>query len=298
MSNSPTIKMLGSNEAEIQWWIKLLPIERSGRKWVIHRKKMFGWLGGSVVLLATAQIIANTNDIDSQLLSGIHSPDSPTLNGSQIISEAPLLGNQPSTVNKQLAQPRANKLVGLEIISRPRNLSSIPPGSIMEAKLISGASNGMVRAEVSKPLEVNGEVIIPVGSYLVGGGSSSEERLFIRFTQVVFRDGSFGNLVAEACDLSDKIVGLKGSKIGNKSLQLAGSIGLGFLGGFSTALQDREGQQGTSITKASLKNALLNGTANTAFEESKNMMSDLKNRVPVIEVPEGTVICAISGGMQ
>ena len=182
------------------------------------------------------------------------------------------------------------------MISRPRDLGSIPPGSLFWAKLVTGASNGLVRAVVIRPLSVNGDTKISTGSTLVGTGSSTEDRLFIHFTQVVFKDGTMGNITGEACDKSDKIVGLKGSKLGNKAVNIAGSIGLGFVGGFSEGLQDSEGQQGVVIRRPTVRNALLNATAATALEQSKDLMSDLKNRVPIIEVPEGTELCVITGG--
>lgn len=294
MSN-PEVKIQDGNEQHEKWWIKYLPVERTGRKLTIHSKKMFWWLAGTVLFVATSQIVLDTN-VDVPSRGTISSPDTVSENNFESIPEATI-----SEING-FSGRRSNggisvRLAGLQVISRPRNLALIPPGSFMEAKLASGASNGLVRAEVSKALSVNGDIVIPEGAFLVGSGSSSEDRLFVRFSQVVFKDGTFGNLNAEACDQSDKIVGLKGSKVGNKALQLTGSLGLGFLGGFSTALQDTKGQQGAVVSEPSLKNALLNGTATTALEESKNMMQDLKNRQPIIEVPQGTSICVmVSGG--
>ena len=93
-------------------------------------------------------------------------------------------------------------------------------------------------------------------------------------------------------------MGLKGSKLGSKALSLAGSLGLGFLGGLSDGLQDSEGQQGVLVRQPSLKNALLNATATTALEESQQMMSDLKNNIPVIEVPSGTSFYLLFGDIR
>ncbi len=294
MSN-PEVKIQDGNEKHNKWWINYLPVERTGRKLTIHSKKMFWWLAGTVVFVATSQIVLDTN-VDVPSRGSISSPDTVLENNFENIPEA-TISEINGFVGRRSNGGVAVRLAGLQVISRPRNLAQIPPGSFMEAKLMSGASNGLVRAEVTRALSVNGDIVIPQGAFLVGSGSSSEDRLFVRFSQVVFKDGTFGNLNAEACDQSDKIVGLKGSKVGNKALQLTGSLGLGFLGGFSTALQDTKGQQGAVVSEPSLKNALLNGTATTALEESKNMMQDLKNRQPIIEVPQGTPICVmVSGG--
>lgn len=130
----------------------------------------------------------------------------------------------------------------------------------------------------------------------MGQGSSTEERLYVAFTQAVFRDGSLAAIEAQACDRADKIVGLKGSKLGSKLVNILGSIGLGFVGGFSEGLQETQGQQGVAVRTPSLKNALLNGTATTALEQSKNLMSDLKEQRPIIEVQANEPICVIFGG--
>jgi fluoride ion exporter CrcB/FEX len=193
---------------------------------------------------------------------------------------------------------RAVKLAGPQLVARPRNLAAIPPGSLLKATLVSGASNGLAKAQLEEPLVVNGDILIENGAILVGQGSSADERLMVTFSQVVFRDGSFGNIQAQACDASDQIVGLKGSKVGNKAINIAGSVGLGFVGGLAEGFQDTQGQQGATVRPPSRRNALLNATATTALEQSRNLMSDLKERKPVIEVPAGTGICVLFGGGQ
>ncbi len=296
MSEGPNITLLGSEDEFSPWWVQVLPINRTGKKFQINTKKMAYWAGAGVFLFTMAQIVLDDTTVLSSEKSAISAPEAAISGASQSIPESNGLDFQ----NKKKLESSTTivRFTAPEVLLRPRNLETIPPGSMLEAKLVSGASNGLTRAKVTKALTINGDRIIPEGAYLVGTGNSSEERLFIRFNQVVFNDGTFGALNAEACDLSDRIVGLKGSKVGTKALNLAGGLGLGFLGGFSTALQDTQGQGGMVVTRPSLKNALLAGTTATALEESKNLMSDLKSRVPIIEVPEGTSICAIFAETQ
>lgn len=193
---------------------------------------------------------------------------------------------------------KAAKLAGPQLIARPRNLAAIPPGSLVKASLVSGASNGPAKAKLEEALTVNGDVILESGAVLVGRGTSTEERLLVAFSQVVFRDGTFGNIQAQACDASDQIVGLKGSKVGTVAWNIAGSVGLGFVGGLSEGLQDKHGQQGVAVRPPTVRNALLHATSTTALEQSRNLMSDLKQRKPIIEVPAGTSICVLFGGGQ
>ena len=99
--------------------------------------------------------------------------------------------------NKKSRRSVVVKLPGLQKIDRHK-AGQIPPGSLVKAILVTGASNGPVRAETTEALRIGGETLIPAGATLLGTGQSTEERLMIRFSQVVFRDGSFENIQAQA----------------------------------------------------------------------------------------------------
>ncbi len=90
--------------------------------------------------------------------------------------------------NRNPAKPV--KFSGPQLVSRPR-LGKIPPGSMIKATLLSGGSNGPVKAEVTEALVVNGETLIEEGTILSGTGQSGEDRLSIRFNQMIFKDGAF-----------------------------------------------------------------------------------------------------------
>ena len=68
---------------------------------------------------------------------------------------------------------------------------------------------------------------------------------------------------------------------------------LNFLGSMSEGLQDREGQAGVVVKKSSLKNALLEGTSRTALDQSRDIMSDLKNNRPQVRLDEGVEILIV-----
>jgi len=182
---------------------------------------------------------------------------------------------------------------GPQLIVR-KSLSQIPPGLFAKGVLLSGASNGLVRAELLGNIEFNGDVFLEAGTILVGRGMSNEERLMVNFDKIVQKDGSVDSVNIQACDLSDKIVGLKGSKLGNHALKIAGGIGLGFVGGLSEGLQDSHSENGAIVHDPSLKNAMLNGAATAALDESRDLLTSIKDKVPVIEVQEGTAICVMT----
>lgn len=190
------------------------------------------------------------------------------------------------------------KLAGPKLISRSRNVQ-IPPGTLVRAELVTGASNGPVKAVLKDDLRVSGETLIEAGSTILGRGSSTEDRLFVTFTKVLHKDGDISQIAAEAADQSDKTMGLKGSKLASRAIKLGANVGLKFISGASQALQETEGQYGATIKKPTMRNALLNGTAEAALEESNQIASEYKNSVPVIEVKAGTeflLFFADSGG--
>jgi hypothetical protein len=179
---------------------------------------------------------------------------------------------------------------GTQVISRNTGPKKIPPGLLLNAKLVTGASNGPVKAEATDDLSLNGETFVPAGTILNGAGHSTEERLFIHFNQMVLADGTTQTISADAIEMSDKIAGLKGSKVSHVAARIAAGIGLNFVGGMTDALQDSTALNGAVIRAPSMKNALLNGSERATFDEATQMMNGIKNTQPIIEVPPETPI--------
>lgn len=179
------------------------------------------------------------------------------------------------------------KLAGPKLITRSRNVE-IPSGTLARAELVTGASNGSVKAILKDAVRVNGETLIEAGSTILGRGSSTEDRLFVTFTKVLHKEGDVSQVEAEAADSSDKTMGLKGSKVASRAINLAANVGLKFVAGATTALQETEGQSGVAVRKPTMKNAFLSGAAESALEQSNQIASEYKNSAPVIEVKAGT----------
>jgi hypothetical protein len=281
-----------SDNGEKEQWGSNPFFFKDGGKWTLKTKQVTITTGIVFAALMIPQLFVEDPSVKTVERS------KPTLNSdaSPAIQSNSLEKYDPTERPAKVKGPRVVRLfTAPQVVARPRNVA-IPPGAMVNAVLVSGASNGLVRAELTDSLIQSGETLLEEGAVLVGQGSSTEERLFVSFTQAVFRDGSIAKVEGQACDRSDKIVGLKGSKIGNKLLNIVGSIGLGFVGGFSEGLQETQGQQGVAVRTPSLKNALLNGTATTALEQSKALMSDLKDQKPIIEVQANEPICVIFGG--
>ena len=230
---------------------------------------------------------------------GIRPPETPHRQSEQVAIDSYSAVEESERIKKQNSQRPPSTVVirlpGLQKIDR-RKAGQIPPGSIVKAILVTGASNGPTRVETTEALRVQGETLIPEGSVLLGVGQSTEERLIVRFTQVVFKDGSFENISAQAADAEDKTVGLPGSKVGKVAMKYAAAVGLNFVGGMTEALQDREvvGQQ--VMTRPTAKNALLNGTSKATLEMATDTMTDLRNKAPIIQIEAGKEILVIFDG--
>lgn len=192
-------------------------------------------------------------------------------------------------------------LLGPQLVLRSSKLK-IQQGTIVKATLLSGASDGVVKAKFSQLLdsEQNQESPFENGTIFIGRGSTSGDRLRILFDRAILPDGQANSIQGEALDPSDRIAGLKGSKLGEGALKLATGIGLNFLSGVSEGLQDSHGQQGVAAKDPSLKNALLQGTARASLTQSQEIVADLHSSKPAIAVPSGNEILIVfsEGGSQ
>lgn len=275
-------------------WARGLFYRKDGKKHTLDSKTILWVTLGSFGVLATALVFQGSPEDHHPIPKNNYAVPSDSAHpaienipsaAAQASSESPPTSHSARRERGSPGKAQA-RFTGPQVISRP-GLGKIPPGSMVKATLLSGGSNGPVRAEVSQSLSLQGETLIPEGTILVGIGQSSENRLTIRFNKMVFRDGGSSSIEAQACDGEDKIAGIRGSRVGNEAVKLATGIGLNFAGGLSTGLQDSVGSNGVSVQAPTLKNALLNGAATAALNQSRDLMSEARNKPPVIEVPAG-----------
>lgn len=176
---------------------------------------------------------------------------------------------------------------------------SIPPGAEARAILLSGATNGMIKAQLIEALKVDGVSLLDSGTLLIGDGQSSDERLFIKFNKAVFKNGKFIRISAQGYDMSDKILGLKGSRVGDYTMKLAASSGLYFLSGLASGMKTEEMPLPGQARRLSTTDAALQGLSTAAGEQAKQYLEQMKNKGPVIEVKSGSsFIVTFDGGEQ
>lgn len=175
---------------------------------------------------------------------------------------------------------------------------SIPPGAEAQAILLSGATNGMIKAQLTEPLKVDGVSLLDAGTLLIGEGQSTDERLFVRFNKAVFKNGKFIRVSAQGYDISDKILGLKGSRVGDYTMKLAASSGLYFLSGLASGMKTEELQLPGQARKPQIGDAALQGVSTAASEQAKQYLEQMKNKAPVIEVKSGSSFIVTFDGSE
>ena len=248
---------------------------------------LFSFFGGYTLISAM-------NRIEAERRSEVAAPTSYSI---PAILTPPSFGVTPpapeGTVHSGRAGHSKVTYTGPQVIYR--EVAGIPPGTIVKARLVTGAFDGPVRAELLQDVTANGERLIESGSQILGAGSSTDDRLFIRFDRLVKRDGTTLSIQAQALDGGDRIAGLKGNKVSTEATKLAAAIGLNFVGGMSDGLQETQVNNGVAVRSSTLKNALLNGAAHAALDQSRDLISSYKDKAPRIEVEKGKIIEVMFG---
>lgn len=213
--------------------------------------------------------------------------DVPTVSQDVPVIAAPIYDGSESV--NQIRTPRvATGALGRIKVFNLRRSSEIPVGSEAKAVLVSGATDGIVKAKLVSALAVDGEPILPEGATLFGRGKSSEERLFVEFQKAVFPSGESLPIRGQAFDVGDKILGLKGSVVGRRTKKMGMAVGFGVLGGMTDALQETSGSTFFGYQKRSVRDAALAGASKAALDQSQVYLEEMKNSPNIIEVKKGT----------
>lgn len=178
---------------------------------------------------------------------------------------------------------------------RLTGFEGIPTGTEVPATLSSGGTNGTVIAKLSKNLTADGEVLLPRGTTLYGRGSSSDDRLYVRFKRAILPDKSEQKIKAQAFDAKDRMVGLKGKKISDVAFKIAASSGLIFLAGMAEGLREEQVSIYGTPRKPTVRDAALNGVTTATLEQGKELMNSMKNEEARVEVKFSTEILVIFG---
>ena len=156
MSELP--KILGQSAENPTGWRRYLPYIKSGKKFFLQRGTLLSLVILITIVLCAVRIIFDEEKPNtvSTIALDVNPVDIPTID----------IPSATGQVSRQIIagggkKKAAVRYPGLEVITRPRDLSAIPPGSLCEARLVTGASNGLVRAEVTQNLVVGSDLTIP-----------------------------------------------------------------------------------------------------------------------------------------
>lgn len=291
------VEMTSDNGSNLQWG-KGLFYSQDGIKKTLSTKTIAVCGVTTFVFISTVILLQGDQDTQNgdQGKSGISSPEQSTQSAAVNIPPDSQSSHENKSTNKNGGNGKKSQIFkGPQLLTRPRTIK-IPPGSMIQAALLSGGGNGPVKAQALEPLFIDGETLIEEGTIFLGNGESTEERLQIYFDQMIFKDGSFESIHAQACDANDKIAGIKGSRVGGQAVKLATGIGLSFVGGMSEGLQSMASQGGATFKKPTLRNSLLNGAETASLEQSHEIMSEIRNKPVTIEVSQGTLVFILFKG--
>ncbi len=284
------------------WRTKFYGLIREGHKQRVSPLALKVFVGCLAVIVAALQIFSGFSSDSSSKVSSLL--DGPRINfgDSETSLNIPAFDpqkQQAQATEEQRQQQRQRQspfVVGKLKAIRLSTLRGVPTGTEAQAVLASGGTNGTVIARLKEPVMVDGEIILPVKTILFGRGSSSEERLYIRFKKAILPDKSEQEIRAQVFDGKDRMVGLKGKKVSDMAFKLAASSGLIFLSGLADGLKSNDSVNiFGSQSKPNMRDAALNGVATATSEQGKQMLESMKNDQARIEVGAETPVVVIFG---
>ena len=160
---------------------------------------------------------------------------------------------------------------------------TIPAGKKIIAKLLNSIDtrtpSNQVLAIIPFAVKYKQRTVIPKNSTLFGKfyHDGKSERIFINFTKCDFPDGMETIINAQALDSKDFQVGIKAIHHSKGTTRISKSIALGMISPMAQTLTQKEALgQGFIITpKSNLKNAFLQGLAESSEGESKRQIKEI-----------------------
>ncbi len=141
----------------------------------------------------------------------------------------------------------------------PLDSIRIPTGTELRSELLTtvSISTKNVLAKLNQDLRVEGELVAPKGARILGRLTEINDRYNLQFHSIETAAHDKKAITALALDFGDKSAGILPNKFREKFVRAGKNLGLTFLSGLTDGLK-------TPTRKASLSNALLNGTSEAA----------------------------------
>ena len=176
------------------------------------------------------------------------------------------------------------KMIVFDDTARFKSKKAVPIGTMFRVYLINNiVSNNYASPVVTgviEPLIYNAELILPVGSRLIGSAAAGRmrDRVAVDFHTAVYPDGStvpIGGLGM----MDDGSAGLRGRLVDKKGLRMLAAFGADFLSGFTMMMADTyiNPVTGNEEIRTDTKNAVWGGIANS-FQKISEDIRTVANR--------------------
>lgn len=291
------VKIVKDDGSKNRWGIGKFMYKSDGRKNSLNTKILAIFVGCLIAISSLYSILSEfynpTLNIQGDVITFNGTLQNNPSEGAYAVSEPGTYKNAPGPHfgNKKISKI----LLGSQIIQRSNSLK-VPPGTMVKAQLITNASNGSVKALLTDPILINGEEVISVPATLIGLASSQDDRLIIRFTKILDKNGVSFPIEALACDESDQTAGIKGKKISRSMWLMTSQVGLSLLSGASQAAQSTNAPTANVELKTQLKNTAISEASKAALDQSQNLLNDFKNQKSIIQVDSGTAFYLLFEG--
>lgn len=117
--------------------------------------------------------------------------------------------------------------------------------------------------------------------------ASNPERISIEIQSLVFRSGKTLSIAGQALD-EEGAYGIEAQVVSQKALAVAGAMAGGFISGLASAQQTQNQTAfGFSQVQPTGRNAILQGVAQTAADQSKRLIEESTREKPILIVEPG-----------
>lgn len=177
-------------------------------------------------------------------------------------------------------------------------MTPIPSGTNFVGKLVNGIDTRQDNQTLKVILPYGGSHPsggkIPRDSVLLGSASySGGERVYIRFSRIIFPNGQEYRIDAQALSSGDYTPGLLGIHHSETDLRVAGSLGLTMVSAVTDVMTQRTVHgsnpygMGTAQPDATMRNATLQGVSQVTKQESERVGSKMKDKEEYLTVMTG-----------
>jgi type IV secretory pathway VirB10-like protein len=198
----------------------------------------------------------------------------------------------------QIKRNYNTKMIVFDNTAQYKSRKTVPIGTIFDVYLINNiVSNNYaspVITGVIEPLVYNGELILPVGSRLIGSASAGRmrDRAFVEFHTAVYPDGSTVPIGGIGMNGEDGSAGLRGLLVDKRGVKMLAAFAADFMSAFTMMMTDTyiNPVTGNQEISTNTKNAVWGGIANSFQKISEDLRTASNRDDAYLVVVAGTAV--------